>query len=83
MLRIFGQHCGNSVTSKNTVCLRLAVTKTGVFGPHHSNLACDHQPVEVPLHAISTGNWKKHSFTNKIYLLSSNLHAAGYEVIFM
>jgi len=35
------------------------------------------------LQAISTGNWKKHSFTNKINLLSSNLHIAGYEVVLM
>jgi len=35
------------------------------------------------LQAIGTGNWKRHSFTNKIYLLSSNLHTEWYDVVFL
>jgi len=35
------------------------------------------------LQAIRAGSWKKHSITNKISLLSSTLHSAGYYIVFM
>jgi len=35
------------------------------------------------LQTIDTENWDKHSFTNKIHFLSSNLRTEGYGVVFM